>query len=191
MKLLLFQLKQNKGLNLVDNPKPKIFNMKDRIVDLGTIHLRPMQSADLDTFLQLGSRTCGSLHGRPSLSFSELNKRFQSFVKEFAFRPESEIWVASMKEFDYAGHLWLYQTTNRFNGNNELWIWDVTVREECRRAGVGKKLMQFASNRSKELRCSELWLMVAEDNSIARRLYASCGFQPKAQMLAIETGDEE
>lgn len=160
--------------------------MLDKLAESDIIHLRPLQSADLDTFLQLGCETCGSLHGRPSQSKSDLFNRFKSFVKEFAFRPESEIWVASSGKSHYLGHIWLYITSNRFNGNSELWVWDVSVMPEHRGKGIGKILMQYARTRAIELECKELWLLVSEENEIAKNLYASCGLTPRAHMMALD-----
>lgn len=152
----------------------------------GIIRLRPMQSADLDTFLKLGCRTCGSLHGRPSQSEADLFERFRGFVKEFAFRPESEIWIASADTSEYVGHMWLYVTTNRFNGNRELWIWDLSVAPERQNRGIGKIMVKFAQRRAAELHCPELWLLVAENNDVAKHVYASSGMAPKARMMEID-----
>ncbi len=160
--------------------------MLDKSADSDIIHLRPLQSADLDTFLQLGSQTCGSLHGRPNQSKSDLFNRFSGFVKEFAFRQESEIWVASSSESNYLGHIWLYITSNRFNGNSELWVWDISIMSEYRGKVIAKVLMQYARKRAAELECNELWLLVAEDNEVAKKLYASCDLKPRAQMLALD-----
>ncbi len=160
--------------------------MKAELPQSDIIHLRPLQSADLDTFLQLGAVTCSSLHGRPNLTKSELFNKFQGFVKEFAFRPESEIWVAHSSASNYLGHLWLYNTSNRFNGNKELWVWDVSVLPEQRGQGIGKILIEYSRKRAKELECEELWLLVAENNEVALSLYSSVGFQSRAQMLAID-----
>ncbi|MBL0060205.1 MAG: GNAT family N-acetyltransferase [bacterium] len=160
--------------------------MLDNSAELDIVRLRPLQSADLDTFLQLGSQTCSSLHGRPNQSKSDLFDRYKSFVKEFAFRQESEIWVASSSAISYLGHIWLYITSNRFNGNSELWVWDISVMPEHRGKGTGRIFMEYARNRAMELQCKELWLLVAEDNEVARKLYASCDLKPRAQMLALD-----
>jgi ribosomal protein S18 acetylase RimI-like enzyme len=149
------------------------------------IKFRLLQSTDLDTFLQLGSLTCGSLHKRENQSDTDLLERFTSFVKEFAFRPESEIWIAHSHSVPYIGHLWLFQTHNRFNGNKELWVWDISISVPNRNKGFGKVLMAYAKKRAEDLDFPELWLLVAEDNEIAKNLYLSCGYAPKAQMLSL------
>lgn len=142
-----------------------------------------MQSSDLTTFLQLGSLTCGSLHRTANQDDADLLQRFTGFVKEYAFRPESEVWIAHSHSDPYIGHLWLYRTYNRFNGNKELWVWDISISERERGQGIGKILMGYAEKRAVDLDCRELWLLVAEDNEVAKHLYESSGFYRKAQML--------
>lgn len=160
--------------------------MQDQLAKSDIFRIRQMQSADFEHFLQLGCETCGSLHSRKNQTKSDIMERFRVFVKEFAFRSESEIWVAETNNAVYSGHLWLYVTSNRFNGNRELWVWDVSVMPELRGHGLGKILMQHAQKRAIALGCTELWLLVAEDNQIAQSLYASCGLNPRARMLAVE-----
>ncbi|MBK6766804.1 MAG: GNAT family N-acetyltransferase [bacterium] len=152
----------------------------------GDFVLRPLESADLDTFLQLGSQTCGSLHKRENQSESDSMTRFRAFVRDFAFRPESEIWVAVAPDTSYAGHLWLTETSNRFNGIKELWVWDLTVSAAYRRQGLGHALMKHARERAVERKCLELWLLVEETNSVAQRLYSRTGLRERARMMALE-----
>jgi len=152
----------------------------------GEFVVRLLESADLDTFLQLGCATCGSLHKRENQSESDLMTRFQAFVQDFAFRPESEIWVAFSRGRVYSGHLWLTETSNRFNGIKELWVWDLTVAPEFRRQGLGHALMEYARERAVARQCAELWLLVEEGNSEARRLYSSVGLRDRARMMALE-----
>jgi ribosomal protein S18 acetylase RimI-like enzyme len=139
-------------------------------------------------FLQLGSLTCGSLHRRAGQTDEDLLQRFTSFAKEFAFEPQSEIWVAETAEGVYAGHLWLHESVNRFNGVEEMWIWDISVVPDFRRRGIGETLMEFAKRRASEKRCTELWLLVAEDNEPARALYDSSGLGDCARMMKIRLG---
>lgn len=160
--------------------------MQKSAIETEVIKFRLMQSSDLDTFLQLGSRTCGSLHRGKMQTDADLLERFTGFVKEFAFRPESEIWIAHTQSAAYLGHLWLYRTYNRFNGNKELWVWDVSVSETLRGQGFGKMLMAYAKRRAEDLEFSELWLLVAEENEVAKSLYLSCGFTPRADMMMLE-----
>jgi ribosomal protein S18 acetylase RimI-like enzyme len=111
--------------------------------------------------------------------------RFTAFAKEYAFDPQSDIWIAELPDGSYAGHLWLHDSVNRFNGVEEMWIWDISVEPECRRQGIGEMLMEFAKRRAAEKKCSELWLLVAESNDAARNLYSKCGLNDCARMMKV------
>lgn len=152
----------------------------------GALLLRPMESLDLGHFLQLGSQTCGSLHRKQNQEESDLLARFQSFVRDFAFRQESEVWVVISKTKEYAGHLWLQEATNRFNGIKELWVWDLSVMPNYRKQGLGRELMDHARERAISRGCLEMWLLVAEENEEAQRLYSKLGMKLRARMLSIE-----
>lgn len=139
----------------------------------------------MEHFLILGSQTCGSLHRRPGESDEELLQRFTAFAKEYAFEPQSEIWVAELPDGSYAGHLWLHDSVNRFNGIEEMWIWDISVSPESRRQGIGEVLMEYAKQRASAKHCKELWLLVAETNEAARNLYTKSGLADCARMMKI------
>ncbi|MCB9357062.1 MAG: GNAT family N-acetyltransferase [Calditrichaeota bacterium] len=140
-------------------------------------------------FIQLGSATCGSLHLRNGQSFEDLRERFRVFVRDFAFRPESHIFVVRSDTGDYAGHVWLNETTNRFNGNKELWIWDVSVESRFQRQGLGRALMDFAKERASSLNCDQLWLLVADQNEAAKSLYLASGLSSRAQMMCLDSDE--
>lgn len=151
----------------------------------GALILRPMESMDLEHFLELGSQTCGSLHRKQNQEESDLLSRFRAFVRDFAFRQESEVWVATSQTKEYAGHLWLQEAMNRFNGIKELWVWDLSVMPSYRKQGLGRELMEHAKARAVDRGCLEMWLLVAEENGEAQRLYARMGLNQRARMLSM------
>ena len=57
----------------------------------------------------------------------------------------------------------------------ELWINEVGVAPTHQGQGIGKRLMQVLLEHGKTLGCSEAWVLTEEDNTAARRLYASVG----------------
>ncbi len=79
----------------------------------------------------------------------------------------------------------LQEATNRFNGIKELWVWDLSVMPEFRKQGLGRELMEHAKARAVDRGCLELWLLVAEDNQEAQRLYARMGLSQRARMLSM------
>ena len=63
----------------------------------------------------------------------------------------------------------------------DCWLEDLYVREEGRRAGLGRALVEAALERARERGCRRIELDVNEDNAPARALYEACGFlsEPK------------
>ena len=63
----------------------------------------------------------------------------------------------------------------------DCWLEDLFVREEARRSGLGRALVEAALDRARERGCRRIELDVNEDNAPARALYEACGFltEPK------------
>ena len=63
----------------------------------------------------------------------------------------------------------------------DCWLEDLYVREEARRTGLGRALVDAAVERARERGCKRVELDVNEDNAPARALYEACGFltEPK------------
>ena len=63
----------------------------------------------------------------------------------------------------------------------DCWLEDLFVREEARRSGLGRALVEAALERARERGCKRIELDVNEDNGAARALYEACGFltEPK------------
>ena len=59
----------------------------------------------------------------------------------------------------------------------DCWLEDLFVREEARRSGLGRALVEAALERARERGCKRIELDVNEDNAPARALYEACGFQ--------------
>jgi ribosomal protein S18 acetylase RimI-like enzyme len=153
--------------------------------------LRLLKHQELDRFIELGYPTCSFLHGRKFVSEASQKQRFMQFVLLHAFEEGSEIHVMTDPDKTIVGQLWLHTSRNQFNGQKELWIWDLTIAPTCQKRGLGKKLLQFAVRRAVELDCQELWLLVAEDNYAARELYRNAGLGDAARMMKLAVPAQE
>ncbi|MFH1010553.1 MAG: GNAT family N-acetyltransferase [bacterium] len=147
------------------------------------IHLRPLRRPELGRFIELGYPTCAFLHGRKSISKALQKERFSQFVLQHALEEGSEIHVLAGANEQIVGQLWLHTSRNQFNGQKELWIWDLTIDPAYRRRGLGSRLVQFARHRAAQLGCQELWLLVAEDNRMAHKLYDDAGLLDAARLM--------
>jgi GNAT superfamily N-acetyltransferase len=59
----------------------------------------------------------------------------------------------------------------------DCWLEDLFVREEARRSGLGRALVEAALERARVRGCKRIELDVNEDNAAARALYEACGFE--------------
>jgi len=150
---------------------------------LEDFRLRPLKRHELTRFIELGYPTCYFLHGRQGVDETFQKQQFMSFVTRHAFEEGSEIYVLVDSSDRIVGQLWLHTTNNHFSGLKELWIWDITVAEAYRHRGLGKRLLQYAESRASDLKCQELWLLVAENNYPARQVYQGTGFADGARMM--------
>lgn len=58
----------------------------------------------------------------------------------------------------------------------DAWLEDLYVREEARRTGLGRGLVEAALERARDRGARRIELDVQEDNEPALRLYEACGF---------------
>lgn len=65
----------------------------------------------------------------------------------------------------------------------ELWVNEVGVAPTHHRQGIGRRLMEALFARGRELGCREAWLGTEEDNTAARRLYASVGGEEEPMVV--------
>jgi ribosomal protein S18 acetylase RimI-like enzyme len=148
--------------------------------------LRALNPADTASFIELGLPTCAFMHGRPQTPPEKMRQHFISFVREYAYDENSEIHVVESDAHEIVAQLWLHLTRNRFNGLNELWIWDITVREDHQKRGIGTHLMEFARKRAEMQNCAELWLLVSSKNDKAVRIYESVGLRSAGYLMKVD-----
>jgi ribosomal protein S18 acetylase RimI-like enzyme len=146
--------------------------------------LRELAPADITNFIELGLPTCAFMHGRPDTPPDKMKRDFAGFVRDYAFDGESEVYIVEAPDRTLAAQLWLHTTRNRFNRLDELWIWDITVREDQQRKGIGRKLMEFARFRAETKSCAELWLLVSSKNNRAIGLYESAGLSVAGLLMS-------
>lgn len=60
--------------------------------------------------------------------------------------------------------------------NQRVYVSRIIVKKEYRRKGIGKKLVDFITDKAKELRYSELSIGIDLDNYPALKLYIDSGF---------------
>jgi ribosomal protein S18 acetylase RimI-like enzyme len=66
-----------------------------------------------------------------------------------------------------------------------MWVWDLTVREDHWRRGIGRKLLDFARTRAETKGCAELWLLVSSINDKAVKLYQTFGMDFSGHLMSM------
>ena len=77
-----------------------------------------------------------------------------------------------------------------WTGAEDCWLEDLFVREDARRTGLGRTLVEAAFERARARGCKRMHLDVDEDNTNALAFYASMGFstEPKSAGRTLYVG---
>lgn len=93
-------------------------------------------------------------------------------------RPGNQIVIAENDEGERVGLLWFGINRNLVTGDDEAWIYNISVVPEAQGLGVGKHLMQHAEELARKSGHGVLGLMVSSHNTRARALYEKLEFHP-------------
>jgi ribosomal protein S18 acetylase RimI-like enzyme len=91
-------------------------------------------------------------------------------------RPGNLFFIAEV-EGERAGLLWFGPNRNLVTGEEEGWIYNVTVLPAYRGRGIGQTLMEHAERHAHKQGYAVIGLMVAVHNQVARGLYHRLGYQ--------------
>src|SRR5207244_1616385 len=91
-------------------------------------------------------------------------------------RPGSAIFIAEV-DGERVGLLWFGGNRNLVTGEEEGWIYNVTVAPAFRGRGIGRLLLRHAENYASEQGYAVIGLMVAVHNQVARELYHRMEYQ--------------
>lgn len=90
---------------------------------------------------------------------------------------EGEYLLGAARDGDPAGVCQLRFRWSVWKSAEDCWLEDLFVREEARRSGLGRALVEAAIERARERGCKRIELDVNEGNDAALALYQDCGFQ--------------
>jgi protein-S-isoprenylcysteine O-methyltransferase Ste14/GNAT superfamily N-acetyltransferase len=72
----------------------------------------------------------------------------------------------------------------------KMHIWDIAVKEDMRRRGIGKKMMSRLIDHAKSRELSEVYLEVCASNAPAVRMYQSLSFKIRFRMPGMYDGED-
>ena len=101
-----------------------------------------------------------------------MDELFDMMVKKESHR----IFVAEDENHSFLGYVWVGEGSNMMTGTKHGFIYDIFVKENCRRKGIGMMLMKTAEQYCKERGYTKMALMVATNNQPATKLYGKQNF---------------
>jgi ribosomal-protein-alanine N-acetyltransferase len=122
------------------------------------IQIREMEVSDLRQVLRI-ERNSFSIPWSESCFLFELNS------------PRSVLLVATIGGKEVVGYVCASHVAEVAE------IKDIAIREDMRRRGIGRMLLENILERLKVLGCKEVFLEVRVSNTAARRLYGTVGFR--------------
>jgi GNAT superfamily N-acetyltransferase len=107
---------------------------------------------------------------------------FRASVDRIIARDDTEFLLGAGPDGAAAGVVQLRFRWTVWWEAEDCWIEDVFVDEVARGTGLGRALVRAAIDRAAERGCRRVDLDVDPDNTPARNLYASLGFEPGPQL---------
>lgn len=90
--------------------------------------------------------------------------------------PGNAFFIAEVEE-RRAGLLWFGAKHNHISGQEEGWVYNVTVRDEFRRRGIAKRLLARGEEYARMMGYDIMGMSVAVHNEVAQELYRSLGYE--------------
>jgi ribosomal protein S18 acetylase RimI-like enzyme len=146
---------------------------------LETVRIRPGTDADQEFFRDLELQT--TWENLPPDDCARLDREQVELALDethaiLLARPGNEIFVAEVAG-ERAGLLWFGPNRNLVTGEDEGWIYNVTVLPAYRGRGIGRKLIEHAEKYANEQGYAVIGLMVAVHNTAAKALYHRLEYQ--------------
>ena len=99
-----------------------------------------------------------------------------NYISERISNNESIIFLALTENNNSAGFVQLYETFGSLHLGKIIILYDLYVKEEFRKHGIGKKLMQKSEEYAKSIGAKGIELSTAKDNLSAQSLYEKIGY---------------
>jgi ribosomal protein S18 acetylase RimI-like enzyme len=108
------------------------------------------------------------VHGHTDVEFHVLSESLRDLSIYIFLAVENNRVLASLNGY-------ALQRPHRYA--HQFLLYEIDVRPECRRQGIGKALLQSFIQLARTSGASEIWLLSNESNAAAMQLYRSCGFE--------------
>lgn len=150
------------------------------------IHTRRAKAAEMALVKEISIKAVWerfSTEQRRELDKETWSRRMGELFDMMVKKESHEVFVAEDDDQALLGYVWIGESSNPMTGTNHGYIYDIFVKEEQRRKGIGMRLMEKAEQYCRETGYHEMLLMVAVNNHPAQRLYAKQGFKAEQMYM--------
>ena len=149
------------------------------------VHMRRARRADDDVMWRATLQTVWDdipEDERAQLDRGKWEAHFRKKVEPYMAGDRTERWVAETADHEFVGYLILGES-GFMTPEAQGFIYDVWVTPERRGTGVGKFLVEWASDWARQRGYRKIKLEVSETNARARHVYESLGFRPERRYM--------
>ena len=156
--------------------------------------IRRATLADLQHIARLGvelSRQHLTFHPVRFHRFENLEDRQTEFFEENLADPNARFLIAEGSRGEIVGYAFLRLEPESFLdlSNARVWLHDIYISPDVRGQGLGKRLLNAATETAREFRSSVLMLQVWPQNRDAKAIFQQYGFRPTMQEMMLEIED--
>ena len=158
---------------------------------MSSLRFRPAQRADDAFFRQVDFQTTwDSLHpaDQDRLGPATVRDALAHTHELLLTRPGTQVVIAEDESGERVGLLWFGVNRNLVTGEDEAWIYNITVLPGHQGRGYGKQIMQHAEQLAQQGGFSVIGLMVSSHNERAQRLYESFAYEPTNLLMRKKLG---
>jgi len=147
---------------------------------LADLRFRPATRADDPFFREMEFQTTWDsldLEEREALGAETVREALDLTHELLLNRPGNRIVIAENEADERVGLLWFGVNRNLITGEEEAWVYNVSVVPAFRSLGIGTRLMEHAESLARGGGFHTLGLMVSSHNAGAQRLYERLAFR--------------
>jgi len=149
------------------------------------VHMRRARRADDEVIWQATLQTVWDdipADERARLKREKWEAHFRKKIEPYMSGDRTERWIAETAAHELLGYLILGES-GFMTPEAQGFIYDVWVTPSRRGEGVGKFLVEWASDWARQRGYRKIKLEVSETNARARHVYESLGFRPERRYM--------
>lgn len=152
-----------------------------------SINIRRIENSEIVLVKKITKKTAWenfSEDQKRALDRDKWGKHMDELFDKIFKKDSHEIFVAENGNHSFLGYVWVGEGTGMMTGTKHGYIWDIFVKKNYRRKGIGTTLMKRAEKYCREKGYTKMMLMVTSSNQQAIKLYTKQGFEAEQMYMA-------